>query len=260
MDAGNTRLKWAVFPARVPNPESLPAPVRSGAQRCGEPFDPAVWAEGRHIASAALAGSNLEERTRIEQQWPENSAPLTVYSDRDRFPIEIDVEFPERVGTDRLLNAIAANRLREPDQRAIVVDSGTATTVDLISAEGTFRGGAILPGLLLSARALHEYTSVLPLVPMPLSGESLPEVIGKNTEAAIISGICWGHVGAVNGLIAAMSVEADSRVQPPLILLTGGAGPWLANSIQPAARHCPHLALQGLWAVATLRSGEESGY
>ncbi len=251
MDAGNTRLKWAVFPGRDSRtPDSLPSPGRCGAQRCGEPFVLTDWCHGLKVDFAALAGSNLEERIRIEMNWPGNAPQLEVWSDRDQFPIEIDVDSPERVGTDRLLNAIAANRLRRPDQGAIVVDSGTATTVDLISTGGAFCGGAILPGLLLSARALHEYTSVLPFVPMPLSEDVPPDVVGRNTDAAIISGICWGHVGAVNGLITAIREDDRTGDIEPLILLTGGAGPWLANWIRPAASLCPHLALQGLWEAA----------
>lgn len=251
MDAGNTRLKWAVFPSGdLRQVGSLPAPVRCGAQRCGEPIHNREWCHGLKVESAALAGSNLEERIRIEQHWAGDAPRLAVWRDGRQFPIDIDVEFPERVGTDRLLNAIAANRLRRPRQGAIVVDSGTATTVDLISSGGAFCGGAILPGLLLSARALHEYTSVLPFVPMPLSDDVPPEVVGRNTDAAIISGICWGHVGAVNGLIAAIREDQRAGDEQPLILLTGGAGPWLVNWIRPAATLSPHLALQGLWQAA----------
>ncbi len=171
MDAGNTRLKWAVVP-HADSGQPPPIPVEFGALRCGEPLELEAWCAGYHVVSAELAGSNTIERLRIEQQWPTGAPPLTTWSDRSRFPVQLDVDSPERVGTDRLLNAVAANRLRQAHQGAIVVDSGTATTIDLISSNGVFCGGAILPGLLLSARALHEYTSVLPFVPPPLSGDS----------------------------------------------------------------------------------------
>lgn len=250
MDAGNTRLKWAVFPVE---PGAVPMPLVFGAERVGGPIQPHAWCAGGTVCSAALAGSNITERSRIAEQWPIDAPALTVWSDRSQFPIAIDVDVPERVGTDRLLNAIAANRLRQPTQGAIVVDSGTATTVDLISRTGAFCGGAILPGLLLSARALHEYTSVLPFVPMPQAGDPAPPSVGRNTESAIVSGICWGHVGAVNSLIAAFSHDSRLGSETPLILVTGGAGSWLAEWLVPSARHCPHLAFQGFYELVVTR-------
>lgn len=252
MDAGNTRLKWAIVP-RADSGQAPPIPVEFGALRCGEPLEPEVWCAGFQVSSTELAGSNTTERLRIERQWPAAAPPLTLWNDRSRFPIALDVDEPERVGTDRLLNALAANRLRQSHQGAIVVDSGTATTIDMISSDGVFCGGAILPGLLLSARALHEYTSVLPFVPPPLSGDPVPDHVGRNTESAIISGVCWGHVGAVNGLIAAYSRDARMGGVAPLILLTGGAGPWLVDWIEPPAQLAPHLAFQGFYELVAGR-------
>ncbi len=82
----------------------------------------------------------------------------------DHFPLEIDVRAPDRVGTDRLAAAVAANELRVPQRSAIVVDAGTAVTVDLITSDGVFRGGAILPGIQTAAQALADATDALPLL------------------------------------------------------------------------------------------------
>ena len=110
------------------------------------------------------------------------------------------------------------NRLRTPGHPAIVVDLGTACTVDFVSADGAFEGGAILPGTTLSAAALHTGTATLP----QLTTENIdasPTVVGKSTQAAIASGIYWGLVGAVRELIARIS---DESTETPQLFITGG--------------------------------------
>ena len=94
-------------------------------------------------------------------------------------------------GIDRLVDAVAANRLRKSHRPAAIVDVGTAITVDLVAADGAFLGGSILPGIALSARALHEFTDLLPLVDV---GELVepPPALGTDTEAAMRSGLFWG--------------------------------------------------------------------
>ena len=79
-------------------------------------------------------------------------------------PLEVRLERPDMVGIDRLVDAVAVNRLRDAGRPAVIVDVGTAITVDLVSADGAFLGGAILPGIQMSARAMHEFTDLLPLV------------------------------------------------------------------------------------------------
>src|SRR6185295_3956598 len=110
------------------------------------------------------------------------------------------VEEPARVGIDRLLAALAANHLRRPERAAIVADLGTAITVDLLSENGTFEGGAILPGIGMSSRALAEQTDALPRVAIEPS-QGTPTSLGKSTEAAIRSGLYWGTIGAMSELI-----------------------------------------------------------
>jgi len=115
-------------------------------------------------------------------------------------PLEIAVDHPERVGMDRLVMAVAANRLRDPRRSAIVVDAGTALTVDAIAADGVFRGGVILPGFRMVGRALAADTDLLPLVEDAFE-EVPPPVIGRSTVAAIHSGMFWGGVGALRELL-----------------------------------------------------------
>jgi hypothetical protein len=104
------------------------------------------------------------------------------------------------VGIDRLVDALAAKYLRQGAVPALIVDVGSAITVDYLSPEGTFEGGAILPGLTLAARALYDYTDMLPLLD-PSSWGTIPPPLGKNTVAAMEAGLFWGAVGAVRELV-----------------------------------------------------------
>jgi len=155
-------------------------------------------------------------------------------------PIKTDVDQPERVGTDRLLTALAA--YRRFNRECIVVDFGTAITVNAVRADGTFAGGAIFPGLAMMARALSEGTALLPAVQAPTAAP----LAGRNTEEAIAAGILRGAAGAVTGLIAAARrvVGTDARV-----VLTGGAAPVVADLLPTDCRTViQNLLFEGLLA------------
>lgn len=158
------------------------------------------------------------------------------------FPQEIDVRFPDRVGTDRLAATVAVNELRSPKSAAIVVDAGTAVTVDVITSDGVFRGGAILPGMETAAQALSHATDALPLLEHP-DLSSTPAPIGKSTEEAIRSGIVWGCVGAVRELITQITDELSTA---PEIYCTGGDGLQLARLIGRELKFDPNLVLRGI--------------
>src|SRR6185312_8188631 len=103
-------------------------------------------------------------------------------------PLRVLVQQLDHVGIDRLLDAVAANSRRPAGVPAIIIDAGSAVTVDLVDEAGAFTGGAILPGLRLMAKALHDYTALLPLVDPPTQAPPLP---GTATIPAIESGIFW---------------------------------------------------------------------
>lgn len=175
----------------------------------------------------------------VQRQRPQDQYVLLNHA---HFPKEIDVRFPDRVGTDRLAAAVAANELRSPKQAAIVVDAGTAITVDVVTHDGVFRGGAILPGIETAAAALANATDALPLVEhSDLS--TIPAPIGKSTEEAIRSGVVWGCVGAVRELILQMTAELP---ETPEIYCTGGDGLHLARLIGRELKFDPNLVLRGI--------------
>jgi type III pantothenate kinase len=159
-------------------------------------------------------------------------------------PLKVELPRPDMVGVDRLLDGLAANRLRTPDHPAIVVDAGSAITVDLVDADGAFRGGAILPGIAMSARALHEFTDLLPQIDMAELAEP-PPALGTATVAAMRSGLFWGAVGSVRQLVEQLTGNRDAEV-----FLTGGAGPVVAKLMGKSARYVPHLTLAGIALAA----------
>jgi len=275
VDVGNSHIKVGLFEMTAysrttsekiaPKPEHLNMP---GLPRCvnfrSVPLKrPVPWDElfddqsTGSSSKGVIVGSNQRGVDQVVSDWPNWLQKPVVIRNSESFPITVGVDEPQRVGLDRLLNAVAADNVRRPAEEAIIVDCGTATTVDLVSSSGVFCGGAILPGFTLCARALNQYTEVLPLISMnelfdlPPS-EDCHTALGTNTQAAIMSGVFWGQVGAVRELINRLPDHRKSNggnEAPPKILLTGGGSrlliPYFAN-----ATPCPYLPLQGLILAA----------
>ena len=123
--------------------------------------------------------------------------------------------------------------------------------MDLISADGVFLGGSILPGIAMSARAMHEFTDLLPLVEMAeLAGP--PPAVGASTIAAMKSGLFWGAIGAVRHLVERMSAEVNGEAE---VFLTGGAGTNVARLLGQSTRHVPQLTLAGIALTAKALNG-----
>ncbi|MBT3211880.1 MAG: type III pantothenate kinase [Planctomycetaceae bacterium] len=164
-------------------------------------------------------------------------------------PIEVTTEHPEHVGIDRLAAATAASRLAIPSHGAMVIDCGTAVSVDLVSPDGQFLGGAILPGPSLLSRMLADGTSLLPEV---LSfGEALPAMPGRSTNSAIVAGIGFGLRGAVCRLVAEARRKIDAEVD---VFLTGGWRAAVRGEIL-SVQEFPDLVLSGIGIAAIEISG-----
>lgn len=165
--------------------------------------------------------------------------PVVQVDARSRLPITLDVEEPLTVGADRIVNTLAASRLFARD--AIVVDLGTATTFDCITADGVFLGGVIAPGVLVMGETLVRRTSKLPATELVVP----TRVIGRRTEECIRSGVMFGAADAIDGLVRRIKAEWP-RADTPLVIATGG----LAETFKPLCRELdrvdPHLTLRGL--------------
>jgi type III pantothenate kinase len=151
------------------------------------------------------------------------------------------VDQPGEVGADRLLNALAAQwRYGGP---LVVVDFGTATTFDVVDADGAYLGGVIAPGINLSIEALHKAAARLPRI-----GIGRPQaVIGRATVPAMQSGIYWGYVGLVEGLVGRITGEYGRGLK---VIATGGLAPLFAEGTAVIEQIDPDLTLDGLRLLA----------
>ncbi|MBS0278713.1 MAG: type III pantothenate kinase [Proteobacteria bacterium] len=142
--------------------------------------------------------------------------------------IEVHTDRPSAVGADRLVNAVAAHARYKG--ALIVVDFGTATTFDIVDDKGNYEGGVIAPGANVSAEALHQAAAMLPRVAV----QRTQGIIGKDTIPAMQSGLYWGYVGLLEGLIARIKEEYG---QPMTVIGTGG----LANAFHKQTTAIDHL-------------------
>ena len=138
--------------------------------------------------------------------------PLVIGENVD-LGVAVRIEKPSEAGADRLVNAIGAH-IAYPGP-LLVIDSGTATTFDIVGSDGAFEGGAIAPGINLSMQALHSAAARLPRVAIRKPNQ----VIGKDTVASMQSGVFWGYIGLIEGLISRMKAEYP---EPLTVVATGG--------------------------------------
>lgn len=164
--------------------------------------------------------------------------PVFQVTARSDLPIRIDVEEPLTVGADRIVNTLAARVRFGCD--TIVVDLGTATTFDCITAEGVFLGGVIAPGVSAGLDWLARSTAKLPRVELAPPAE----VIGRRTEACIRSGVFHSALGAVDAIVQRIRESWES--EKILVVATGGFAPVIGPHVSSVDRVEPHLTLEGL--------------
>ena len=141
--------------------------------------------------------------------------PLIAGQGNAAWPIALDVDEPHNVGADRVLNAMAAHEKHPGD--LIVIDFGTATTFDVVDGSGAYKGGIIAPGINLSLDALVNAAAKLPRIAIEAPEDS--SVIGRTTESQMLTGIYWGYVAMMEGLVARLKAEIG---RPVTVLATGG--------------------------------------
>ena len=249
IDVGNTSLRCGVFAAPAALPVPLPNDVLQIATREID-FDRLdAWlptAAGHCYVASVFRAADKELREWLRQHRAEMQVTLLRPED---FPIEVVVRMSQLVGADRLAAATAAKALRNPARPVIVVDSGTAITVDAVDRAGRFVGGAIAPGWRMSAAALHRVTDLLPLVE-PVEDALPPPAIGDSTEAAIRSGLFWGSIGTVRELIIRLQTELEAECE---VLITGGGAQMLAEQLGGKnVKSYPDLVLSGI-VIAGMR-------
>lgn len=154
--------------------------------------------------------------------------------------IEVRIEKPSEAGADRLVNAIGGHlKYGGP---LIIIDSGTATTFDIVGADGAFEGGVIAPGINLSMQALHSAAARLPRVAIARPAQ----VIGRGTVEAMQSGVFWGYVSLIEGLIDRIKAEYPAAMR---VIATGGVASLFEGATDRIDAFDPDLTLRGLLEI-----------
>ncbi len=165
--------------------------------------------------------------------------PVVVGENAD-LGIQVRIDKPSEAGADRLVNAIGAHAVYPGT--LLIIDSGTATTFDIIAADGGFEGGVIAPGINLSMEALHAAAAKLPRVAI----QKPQRVIGKDTVGAMQSGVFWGYIALIEGLIARIKAEWEG---PMTVVATGGVASLFHGATLSIDHFDPDLTIRGLLEI-----------
>jgi type III pantothenate kinase len=244
IDSGNTNAVFAVYEGDVLKASWR---VSTNARRTADEY--AVWLT-QLLALAGLKPGDIDA-TIIANVVPEasfnllqlcrhylNNEPLVVGGGDCNPGIGIDVDMPaQNVGADRVANAVAAQDRYKPP--LMVVDFGTATNFDVVDKGGNYCGGIIAPGPNLSLQALEMAAAQLPHIAI----KRPPAVVGRNTISAMESGVFWGYVGLIEGLIRRIGEERNEKMG---VIATGGLAPLFAGATTAIQKVDPDLTLWGL--------------
>jgi type III pantothenate kinase len=242
VDVGNTNTVFAAYRERAPLGQWRISTVRERtADEYGAALTQLLMLKGidhRAVRAAVIA-------TVVPQALPALKAmcrdffdcAAQVVGENLAVTVPIAIDNPREVGTDRLVNAVAAHgRYGGP---LIVVDFGTATTFDVVDRDGTYCGGVIAAGINLSLEALHRAAAKLPRIGV----ERPPQVIGRSTLTAMQSGVFWGYVSLVEGMVARIKAEFGA---PMTVVATGGLGGLFADATATIEHYDRDLTMAGL--------------
>jgi type III pantothenate kinase len=241
IDAGNTNIVFALFDGDKIRHSWR---CRTEAGRTADEYTswlyPLFQKEGIALAAvkAAVISSVVPMADfNLQTLCRETFGVTPLMANYETAGMSVTLPHPESVGADRLVNAVAV--LRDYRAPAIVIDFGTATTFDVINAKGEYCGGVIAPGINLSAEALYMAAAKLPRVIV----ERPAAVTGTDTISAMQSGLYWGYVGLIEGLLARLISESGER---PVVIATGGLANLLSKDIPAIEKADDDLTLRGL--------------
>lgn len=246
IDVGNTNTVFALHDG-----ESWRASWRSSTDATRTADDHAVWlgtlmrVDGLElkqitgcIISTVVPQAKFNFRNLSRRYF--DAEPLFVGDPEVMLGVPIRIRRPEQVGADRLVAAIGAHQLYKGAK--IVIDSGTATTFDIVGPDGGFEGGIISPGINLSMRALHDAAAQLPRIAI----QKPAQVIGQDTVSAMQSGIFWGYVDLIDGLVRRVTAEYGS---PLTVIATGGVASLFEGASETIEKFDQSLMEVGLLEV-----------
>ena len=248
IDVGNTNTVFAAYRGRELVGQWRLSPNRG---RTAEEYAAALL----QLMSLKGVSQNEVEAVMISSVVPQAVIPLrwmsrdffncraVVVGEDLEFPIKVDLVNPKEVGADRVVNAVAAKKRYACP--LIIVDFGTATTFDVVNDAGDYCGGVIAPGINLSLEALHHAAARLPRVAV----EPPEKVIGNSTVTAMQSGVFWGYMGLIEGLVARIQEEYGT---PMTVVATGGLAPLFARRCAAIHHLDRDLTMAGLLEIYEL--------
>jgi len=196
---------------------------------------------GKAFAPVIISSVVPEANRTIAKFCEKFIGALPVFVTKDMVDIAALIDRPDDIGADRLVNAAAVKaHYKTP---AVVVDFGTATTFDVVDADGNYAGGVIAPGINLSMAALHQAASKLPKI----SVKRPDHAIGKDTVSAMRAGVYWGYLGLVDRILSEIKAEIGDDVY---VIATGGLAPLFAKDNDAIDNVDGDLTLKGLYLIA----------
>ncbi|HSZ73864.1 MAG TPA: type III pantothenate kinase [Rhizomicrobium sp.] len=248
IDAGNTNIVFAVHDGNTTRAEwrAVTETTRT-ADEYAVLLSPLLTFQGLSFADidtaiiATVVPAALFDLRQFCRKYL-NCEPLVVGDPGVDLGIEVKTDRPQAVGADRLVNAVAAHATYKG--ALIVVDFGTATTFDIVGENGDYEGGVIAPGVNVSAEALHQAAAMLPRVAIGRT----QNVIGKDTVPAMQSGLFWGYIGLIEGLVARIKEEYG---KPMKVIGTGGLATPFHRQTEAIDHLDPDLTIRGLVMIHT---------
>lgn len=244
IDSGNTNIVFAIYDGEKPKGEWRSS---SDAKRTADEYG--VWLsqlmqldrlKGSDVTDAIIATVVPETLFSLKSLCRKyfDCEPMVVGTPEVELGIEVLVDAPDEVGADRLVNAVSAHR--RYGGPLILIDFGTATTFDVVDESGNYFGGVISPGINLSLDALHMAAAQLPRIAV----QRPKRVIGKQTVPAMLSGVYWGYIGLIEGLVT--RIKEDYGSDDMTVIATGGLAPLFAEGTDAIQHLDLDLTLRGL--------------
>ena len=242
IDVGNTNTVFAVYDERRPLGQWR---LSTNRERTADEYAAALVQlmnlKGlSHLAIEGVVISSVVPQAVAPLRWMARdffACEAAVVGEDLPFPITVRLDNPQEVGADRVVNAVAATKRYGPP--LIIVDFGTATTFDVVDDTGAYQGGVIAAGINLSLEALSRAAARLPRIAI----EAPPRVIGRSTVGAMQSGVYWGYVGLIDGLVDRIKQEYG---RPMTVVATGGLAPLFADGCAAIEHVDPDLTMAGL--------------
>ncbi|MEM9468794.1 MAG: type III pantothenate kinase [Pseudomonadota bacterium] len=246
IDAGNTNIVFAVFDGES---QKCIWRIHTDRARTADEYTSIVSGLYREAGLSCEAIKDVIISSVVPSANPHlaafckakhNIEPRFINAEDLQGRVHINLEQPDKVGADRIVNAVAVCKFYQTP--AVVVDFGTATTFDVINEDNVYEGGIIAPGINLSSEALHKAAAQLPMVGITKT----ETVIGKNTAHAMESGIYWGYVGLIEGMLKRIESELGIK---PFVIGTGGLAPLFSEGTDVLSVIDQELTVKGLLEI-----------